>query len=474
MKALRAILLACAVTLAPVAQAHHVDPYETIERAFTAFDGGNGYNAARGVLSAALREAPHNGKLDPSFALVFAVYSDLVRNQDDPSFALQLAEQGLVLAIDPAQQDNEVRNALLVSRAYALADLGSYREAIETATIAALWLGERYGQEAREGLEAEAREWARLEGGGPDGGPPSALQTALDLVLQAQDALLAFDTAAAMMLASRAILPAQAELEGADRIVNAWSGMITGAAYILEDRDREAVVVLRGAVDLLAEEPWDGRSRPKLREVVAGEGGRYIVWNIFIRLAQSALDIGDKELGAAALDMAQDYIRTPDERYSLLVQRAALSMHSGSLEEVEKMFAAREAEAQAAGDEENAALARFYAAVVRLRATRLAGRTLTDEGEAMLERAREAASAAQANPRQAEYILTTAVWQAVINSISHRTVLPVAREAFDAFRAGQRAMAGYDSGQEAARRERRRFMESYLDTLYESTEEQRR
>lgn len=473
MKSLRALFLAATVALTPAAHAHHVDPYETIEHASTAFDGGKNYDAARGILSAALREAPHNGRLDPSFALVFAVYSDLVRYQDAPSFALQLAEQGLALALDAEEPDEEVKNALLVSRAYALADLGRYREAIETATITALWLGERYGRQAREGLEAEAREWARLEGGGPDGGPAPALQTALDLLLQAQDALLAFDTAGAIMLASRAILPEQAELKGADRVVNAWSRMITGAAYIIEDRDREAVVVLRGAVDLLAEEPWDGRSRPKLHEVVAGEGGRYIVWNTFIRLAQSALDIGDNELGAAALDMAQDYIRTPDERYSLLVQRAALSMHGGSLEEVEKGFLASEAEAQAAGDEENAALARFYAAVVRLRATRLAG-TLTDEGGAMLERAREAASAVRSNPRQAEYILTTAVWQAVINSVSYRTVLPVAREAFDAFRDGQRAMAGYDSGQEAARRERRRFLESYLDTLYDSVEAQGR
>src|SRR5690606_29935317 len=90
MNGLRALLLASALILAPAAHAHHVDPYETIDKAFTAFDGGNGYDAARGVLSAALREAPHNGKLDPTFALVLAVYSDLVRNQDDPSFALQL------------------------------------------------------------------------------------------------------------------------------------------------------------------------------------------------------------------------------------------------------------------------------------------------------------------------------------------------------------------------------------------------
>lgn len=463
-----AILLASVMLAAPAAHAHHVDPYEVIDRAFQAFDGGKNYDAARGVLSSGLRDAPHNGKLDPTFALVLAVYSDLVRNQDDPSFALQLAEQGLALVVGAPEPDEEVKNALLVSRAYALADLGRYREAIETATITALWLGERFGPEAREGLEAEARGWAQEEDPGPDGKVPSALQTAFDLLKQAQDALAANDTAAAIMLASRAVLPEGSGLEtGAVRTVNAWSRQLTGIAYAVEHRNREAIAMLRGAVDLLAEEPWDGRSRPKLREGLTGEGARYLVWNIFIRLAQTTLEVGDSELGAAALDIAQDYVSTPADRYALLVQRAALLMHSADLAEVERAFAAGEAEARAAGDEENAALARFYASVVRLRAASRAS-AMDSEGREMLDRAREAADAAGGNLRQVEYILTSAVWQAVVNSVPYQIVLPVAREAFAAFRRRQAEMAGYDSGQEAARRERRRFLESYLDTLYEA------
>lgn len=316
----------------------------------------------------------------------------------------------------------------------------------------------------------EAFEVAQREDPGPDGKVPSALQTAFDLLRQAQDALTAYDTAAAIMLASRAVLPEGSGLEpGAVRTVNAWSRQLTGIAYALEDRNREAVAMLRGAVDLIAEQPWDGRSRPSLREGLTGEGARYLVWNIFIRLAQTALDIGDRELGAAALDVARDYVSTPADRYALLVQRAALLMRSADLAEVEKAFAAGEAEARAAGDEENAALARFYASVVRLHAASRAA-AMGGEGQEMLDRAREAAQAAGGNLRQVEYILTSAVWQAVVNSLPYQMVLPVAREAFAIFREGQRAMAGYDSGQEAARRERRRFMESYLDTLYEAAE----
>ena len=469
----RALPLIGALALSPAADAHHVDPYETIEKAFTAFDGGNNYAAARAALSAGLREAPHDGKLDPSFALVLAVYSDLVRNQDDPSFALQLAEQGLALALGEEPPDEEVKNALLVSRAHALADLGRYREAIETATITALWLGQRFGPQAREDLEAEAREWARQEdpgqdGSGQDGGVPSALQIAFDLLGQAQDALSRYDTAAAIMLAARAALPEGSGLAtGAVRTVNAWGRQLTGSAYALEDRNREAVATLRAAVDLIAETPWDGRSRPRLREGLTGDGARYLVWNIFIRLAETALDIGDSELAAAALDVAPDYVSTPADRYSLMVQRAALLMHGAELAEVESAFAASEAEARAAGDMENAALARFYASVVRLRRAAQQG-PADEEGRQMLDAARAAAGAAGGNLHQTEYILTTAVRQATVNSVPPQAVLPVAREAFAAFRARQSEMAGYDSGQEAARRERRRFLESYLDTLYET------
>lgn len=461
-------LTAAAAILPPVAHAHHVDPYVTIDRSFQAFDGGNNYPAARGILSSALREAPHEGRLDPTFALVFAVYSDLVRSQNDPSFALQLAEQGLALALTEEPPDEEVKNALLVSRAYALADLGRYREAVEIATITALWHGERFGPQAREELEAEARKWARQDAMGSESDLPSAFQTALDLLQKAEAAIGAYDTATALMLAAQAILPEGSGLEvGAVRTINAWSRQIAGIAYALEERNVEAVAMLRAAADLVAAEPWDGRTKPRLREGLTGEGARYLVWNIFIRLGETALDIGDSDLAAGALDVAQEYVTTPVDRYSLLVQRAALLMRNADLAEVERAFAASEAEAHAAGDAENAALARFYAHVVRLR--RLAQQGPVDaEGREMLEAARAAAEATGGNLHQAEYILTTAVWQATINSVPPRTVLPVAREAFAAFRARQSKMAGYDSGQEAARRERRRFLESYLDTLYEA------
>ncbi len=465
---LRAALLASALLVSPAALAHHVDPYEVIDRAFKTFMERGDDAGTRAIFSAALRDAPHDGKLDPSFALVFAMYADLVRNNGDPSFALLLTDQGLALALGAAEPDEDAKNALLTSRAYALADLGRYREAVETVAIAALWLGERYGQTAREDLEAEAREWARQDNLGADGELPSALQSALDLLQQAQAAIGEYDTATAIMLTSRAMLPEGAGLDtNAVRTVNAWSRQIAGIAYALEERNREAVAALRDAVDFIAEEPWDGRSRPQIRSGLTGEGGRHLIWNIFIRLAETALDTNDSELAAAALDVAQNYIATPVDRYSLLVQRAALLMRSADLTEVEQAFKASEIDAQAAGDEENAALARFYAAVVKLtRATR--SDTARGEGQEMLDAASAAAKAAQANPRQVEYILTTAVWQAAINSVPPETVLPVARQAFAAFRARQREMAGYDSGQEAARRERRRFLESYLDTLYDA------
>lgn len=465
---LRALLLAPALLVAAPAAAHHVDPWEVIGRAFQAFDARGDYAETRAIFSAALRQAPHNGKLDPAFALVFAVYADLVRNNDDPAFALQLVDQGLALVAGAAEPDEEARNALLVSRAYALAELGRYREAIDTATIVALWLGDRFGAETREGLEAAIRDWVRKDGGGDDG-PPPVYTSALSLLLEAQEALLDHDTAGAILLASRAALPQGAGLdENAVAVINGWGRSIIGVAYAAENKYREAVAVLRAAVDSVAEEAWDGTARPRIRPLIATEaGGRRILWDIFINLGQSATFAGDLPLATLALEVAQDYVRSPIDRYSLLVQRAALLVRSSDFAAVEKVFLESEAEARAAGDAENAALARFYVAIIRLRIAFAAGST-EEAAQAMLAAAEEAAAAAAGNRRQVEYILTLAVQHAAAYGMPAETVLPVARRAFAVFRDGQREMAGYDSGQEAARRERRRFLESYLDTLYEA------
>ncbi len=446
------------------APAHHIDPYEVIDRAFSAYKEREDYDEVRAMFSAALRDAAHGGKLDPEFALVYALYSDTARYAGNPSFALLLAEEGLALANAAPEPDVELRNTLTISRAYALADLGRYEEAARDASIASLWLEERFGKEARAGLETEIRDWnSRIDGGEL----PSVGELAIDLLQRAEQALLAGDTGTGISLASRATLPDGSGLSnGAVRLVNAWVKSVVGAAYAAEGRHYPAAVSLLDAVNLLSDQPWNGRDIITLDPDIGTEMTGRIVWDVFIRLAASAVFVNEIEIAEAALRNVEPYATTPEARYSLLVQRASVLMQSEDYATVETIFRESEDEARAAGNEENATLARFYASVMEVRMQENPG---TESIEAMLQAAMQAAKAAGDNLAQVEYILTTATRLSVNMAQAYRQTLPVSREAYAVFLQRQGAMASYEAGQEAARRDRRRFLETHVGLLFETS-----
>lgn len=76
---LRILLTAGIVAFGNPAAAHHVDPFELVERAFSAYQAKESYADVRAVLSAGLRAAPHDGRLDPGFGIVYAIYADAAR-----------------------------------------------------------------------------------------------------------------------------------------------------------------------------------------------------------------------------------------------------------------------------------------------------------------------------------------------------------------------------------------------------------
>jgi len=464
---LRSLLAATAaiVALGGPAAAHHVDPFDTVDRAFAAYQDRESYADARAVLSAALREAPHDGRLDPSFGIVYAIYADTARFEGDAAFSLQLADEGLALVDTAAEPDTEIRNALVISRAYALAELGRYAEAVDEATIAALWLEQRFGAKARADLETEIRGWLAMK---DTEALPSVAQAAADLLQKAETALVAGDTSVAIALASRAILPDNSGLgRGAERLVNAWCRSVTGAAYGVEGRHRDAVATLHEAVNLLSNEPWDGLTIVALYPGLVTELADKVVWDVFIRLGSSALFVEDLALADAALRNVADYATTPKLQYSLLVQRAAILLRSGDLAAVAALFRESERAAEAAGNPLNAALARFYASVAEMRQ----GPKVPDAPgvAAVLEAARAAANASGDDLVQVEYILTAAVRLAVGHAPAFRQALPVSNAAFAAFEQRQATMRSYEAGQEAVRRDRRRFLETHVRILHKTS-----
>ena len=88
------------------------------------------------MLGDALRQARRDGRLTRDWAIIYAMLTDGARNTlQNPSYALQLADEGLALiAGDPEQRD--YRAILRVTRAYALADLGRLDDAVRAARLA--------------------------------------------------------------------------------------------------------------------------------------------------------------------------------------------------------------------------------------------------------------------------------------------------------------------------------------------------
>lgn len=449
------------------AAAHHIDPFEVAQEIYGKFKNGGSYPETRAMFSRALRDAAHDGRLDADFGIVYAMYSDLTRYDGNPAFALQLADEGLALLVNAPQPDDDMKNSLLVSRAYALAELGRYQEAIDSVTITAVWMGERFGAKQRADLEEMAKEWAAAAADSGGARLPSAVQLSVDLLNKAQDAYDRQDTQAAIMLASRGMLPEGTNLEKASvSFQNARAQMILGTAYAFEGRGGLAMTALRRAADLLAGEPWDGSSKARLLAAVRENRSTWNVpWSVFSQIAGLASAAGRIDLSAAALDTAEEFAIGPDDRFLLLSQRAALALGRDDFAGAQKTFADAEAQALASGDARNAALSRFYSAVARLQAGD--GDPAGPEGEAVLKAATAYADLPDAALQNAEYGLTTAVRMVVDKTGSTAVAMPYARRAFEVFRQRQQAYANYGAAQESGRRASRRFLEVFIGGAYD-------
>lgn len=470
-------IAALACLSAAQASANHIDPYALAEQAAKAYEKNDSYPEVRAMFSQALRDARHDGRLDAGFAIVYAMYSDLTRFDGDASFALQLADQGIELTLTENPPDENMRNSLLVSRAYALADLGRYQEAVESVALTALWMGDHFGDKARADLEAVAKGWAGKAGTQPgvDTALPVAVELATDLLDKAQDALNARDTRTAITLASRALLPAGTGMRPIDvDYLNARTHLVLGVAYFQEGRNDVSMVALRRAADLLSVQPWDGRSKAVLRpEVLNDEKSSTNAWHVFSYLSSVCQAVGAWDLCVAATDSSEVFATTPVRRFSLLSQRSTIAFQAKNYGEAEAIMRRSEVAAVESGDELNAALARMYVGIVRLAAA--FGSPAAEPASVELVRLAEAAAEAAGDDSQmVEFIFATATKMAVQTESPNATVLPLARRGFDIFRERQKAMAGYDTGQQASRRDRRRFLEMLVAGEYAEAEARRK
>jgi hypothetical protein len=191
-------------------------------------------------------------------------------------------------------------------------------------------------------------------------------------------------------------------------------------------------------------------------------------WLVFSYLASSAAGVYDWALCAVALESVEQFATTPERRFALMSQRATIAFHSADYKQAEEMFRRGESDAVASGDALNAALARMYTGFARLAGS--AGKPEGREDDEVVRLALAAADAAGDDKQSVEYILTTAARMVVDTTSSFDAALPLARRAFDVFRERQKAMSGYDAGQEASRRDRRRFLEMLIAGEYAASQ----
>jgi tetratricopeptide (TPR) repeat protein len=467
----RSALLSAAVIMTAIipAAAEPLDPFAIVDDAMAAYQLRQDYADTRAVLSKGLRDAGEQGALSPGFAVVYAIYSDTARFEGNASFALHLADEGLRLARTQEEVDREFENMLLVSRAYALAELGRYQEAVDSARIPAVWMGERFGADSRSDLESEISNWAARGSSSGASELPDAVQLALDLLQQAEKRANEGDTTAAHGLASRAMLPGSTAIDEMSLgFVNGWSHAVSGYAFRLEGRPDAALRAFKRAAAEIAGGDWiDAGGKGLPEDFVAEPGGRSLAWDIFSNIGAMAVMLNDVELASAALGLAERFASTPERRFTILVQRSAVLLAQNDFVAAEAEMRRSADDAARNGDAANAALAELYIVIIRLHQGEEPDETILAE---LMTRARNAADLASDNWQQREFILTMAVHQAALQGAAPETLLPLARDAFTQFTQRQKLMRDQSSGQDAARRERRRFLETFIDTNLAMTE----
>jgi tetratricopeptide (TPR) repeat protein len=311
-------------------------------------------------LDATIREARGKGWLGNDSGVLFAMYSDALRNMRlNPAYALRIADEGLALVRRQGSRDPRDPLALEVSRAYALADLGRFDEAVAAATLAVPMMRENWGEEAGAELEGYIAEWSA-------GKMTIQNSSALDLARQALDraekAVDISDQAGVLAEASRAMLPAGSGFDAGDlALLNAEARSLAGRAlYLLQRRDEARAMLAEGAAALYGE-GWSTRPDPQPVTAVP-ETSRDRIAALFYWLARVALDDEDRPLTEAALRLADVYAPGTDWPDTILLIWMQLAVRDQDHARVDAIADRVMQSSRAGGQEDFARLADFYRA----------------------------------------------------------------------------------------------------------------
>lgn len=343
------------------------DPLVVMEESFALWQGGDlaGYEA---YIGAALRRAREEDALPPEWAFLFGTYSDYVRNEHRNSpYALRLAEEGLAYLAPNTAANPDLSALLQVSRVYALADLGQYDEAARSARLAEPLFRQTMGAEMADDLLRTVAEWEAGRATVYNNAPADLARETLG---QADAAADRGDYGLALTLAARATLPEGAGLDADEvRRINAAVAGQTGRALYWIGRKSEAFAVMRAAAASVAPEGWD-EPRAKLATLAIDPGAeRQALAELFFWLARAGLDTNALWLVPGALDRTVALDDGSIGALSIVLTRAA--WHDALFEPrlAEYALVAAAAAAEAAGQSDQALLARYHVALRSYAAT---------------------------------------------------------------------------------------------------------
>lgn len=401
-------------------------------------------------LESNIRRARASGQLTPEWAVLFMMLADSARNtRANAAYALRLADEGLELARSGTIDDRDMAVLLEVSRAYILADLGRFEEAVTAAVMALPAFRAQFGDADADDLQSYALDWSK---GQLSAFNTSALTVAQGVLDQAEGALNKGEYGSALTLAARAFLPPDdVGLDPAQLAAsNTRAGFVSGQALYLLNRYEAAKAALTGAADLAAPGWRQGE----------GVGGGPALADLFFWLGRACVAVDDRDLARTALALADRLTTDPRARNSLLFARVGLMEALG---DGAGAIAALDAASLRKGIPDQAALAGFYAALLRARAARDL-QTLQSAG--VLAAAQAAlGAAAPGNAIAPDFIRTQAApW--LLAAGDAENALAFARAALSGTLAAIAESRDTDTGTLAARKATREVVDTLLASAH--------
>lgn len=367
MKRLLLILLLCCGT--PLAAQYSTpqtvdEAVERIDQIFTNPSTDNPEEEVYTMLGDALRQARRDGRLTRDWAIIYAMLTDGARNVLlNPSYALQLADEGLAL-ISGAPEQWDYRAILRVTRAYALADLGRLNEAVQTAKLALPDYEKLWDDDKAAELVSDAAQW---EKGALTAFNTPATELATQALDTAEEALERGAWARVVTLASTALLSETTGFSPLERArINARAEYLAARGLAALSRFPEAGNALLRALDHMTAEPWQpGQPAKLLAGETLPEPDAEQLRQILLWLANVAMRLERTDLAEASLDEAERHIVSVNDRTTLLTLRASILWRSDDQARAISVLEETQTTAAAAGDLASASMAGFYVQVAK-------------------------------------------------------------------------------------------------------------